>query len=365
MEAAGDDVGDDVHAESLLSMPEGVHRMIVSRLAVAGQDEWSLVMGLKSLSLVCKPMQRAVDSYVTVLIEPMPGTRYVAAAVQRRWPHAVKAVFRSPQQVLQLLPGLPHLSELQIVSHAIPALGGVAAFTQLRYLELKRPAGPQRRNRKPNLTLAALPQLETMSLTRMRIANLPAISGFVGLRELVLRHCVAWGVCDDLSPLSTLIGLESLKLVDCRLSNLRPIGGLTQLKHLDLGASYSLSNLSPLSSLTGISSLEMYSCGKVTSLAPLSTLTGLSRLNISECKAVTSLEPLSSLTGLSTLDMRWCTAVTSLTPLSTLTGLCTLKMAGCSAVTSLQPLSTVASRHTHTALPPAQLPPPGATHTTG
>ena len=50
-------MGDHVHARlRLLSMPEEVHHMIVSELAM--QSEWSRVRGLKSLSLVWKPMQR-------------------------------------------------------------------------------------------------------------------------------------------------------------------------------------------------------------------------------------------------------------------------------------------------------------------
>ena len=86
-------------------MPDEVHHMIVSELAM--QSEWSRVMGLKSLALVCKPMQRVVDSHVTVLDGPhevAPGSH---AAVGRRWPHALKAVLQSTHQAAQLLDGLP------------------------------------------------------------------------------------------------------------------------------------------------------------------------------------------------------------------------------------------------------------------
>ena len=118
-------------------------RMIVSRLAVAGKCEWDRVRGLEPLALVCKAMQRMVDSHVTVLIEPEEVALGSHAAVKRRWPHAVKARLWSTQQAAQLLDGLPLLSELKVekLQAAAEELGALTAFTQLSYLELKRPPG--------------------------------------------------------------------------------------------------------------------------------------------------------------------------------------------------------------------------------
>ena len=83
MEASEGDVGDDVHAESLLSMPDGVHHKIVSELAT--QSEWGCVRGLAAWALVCKTMQRVADSYVTVLREPQE-VHLDAYVAMKGWP---------------------------------------------------------------------------------------------------------------------------------------------------------------------------------------------------------------------------------------------------------------------------------------
>ena len=321
---------------TLLSLPEVLQRKVLSYLARYPTEQEQLnndkhpVHGLKWVAQSCKPLQQVSDGFVKKLVEPqeLPVT-HAAMAMQQRWPHAHHARVRSVHVAAELLAVLPQLSELHVRADEDVTLGALAPVSQLRSLELKTAGG------RPDLTLAALPQLHTFKASDMRVTNLSVISTFLGLQELEMWDCLG---ADDLRPLSTLTRLESLTLSQCGLRDLRPLSGLTKLTSMNLSRNYTtLVSLATLSNLTGLRSLNMDLCRAVTSLTPLSTLTGLTTLDMVECVAVTSLKPLSTVTGLSTLDMSECYGVTSLDGLSTLTGLSSLD--GLTTLTGLTTLN--------------------------
>jgi Leucine-rich repeat (LRR) protein len=135
---------------------------------------------------------------------------------------------------------------------------------------------------------------------------------------------------------------KSLDLGDLALRELPAgIGDLTHLRALYLGKMkptedgeiewdggrdpIDLTNLSPLSALLGLQSLNLSGCTLVTDLSALSGLQGLQSLNLSECTGVTDLSALSGLQGLQSLNL-WGTGVTDLSALSGLQGLQSLDL---------------------------------------
>jgi hypothetical protein len=241
-----------------------------------------------------------------------------------------EAYVRSTDQAAELLAGHPLLSRMDIVQ-----------LLHRWILTVWRPfrtcATSSRYNYfPPRLTLAALPQPQTLEMHDIDIIDWDLISSFVGLQELAVWGCAG---ADDLRPLIKLTYRYEQQL------DLRSISRLIELKSLNLRDNHRMTSLSQhISTLTGLHILNLYNCLRVSSLTPLTTLTGLAKLDMALCRAVTSLEALSTLTGLHTLNMRSCVRVTSLTPLSTLSSLSSLtslNMSVCIAVTSLDGLGSL------------------------
>ncbi|HEV7668140.1 MAG TPA: COR domain-containing protein [Thermoanaerobaculia bacterium] len=129
-----------------------------------------------------------------------------------------------------------------------------------------------------------------------RLADLTLLAKFARLEVLNLYGC---SQVTDLSPLSSVPGLQSLDVSSTGVTDLSPLSSVTGLQNLNLNYT-SVTDLSPLASVIGLQSLDVSSTG-VTDLSPLALLIGLQGLDFS-FTGVTDLSPLVSLTGLKVLN---------------------------------------------------------------
>jgi hypothetical protein len=158
--------------------------------------------------------------------------------------------------------------------------------------------GSRRSNVKDLTPLASLHRLETLALPAAKV--------------------------EDLSPLSNLKALQHLKLPsNKKLSDLKPLVGLIELKELDLNLT-AVKDLQPLAGLVKLEALLLRGT-KVESLLALRGLEKLRRLYLEKSR-LKSLEGLSALTQLETLWL-WGTKVKDLSPLAGLLHLQDLNIA--------------------------------------
>ena len=125
----------------------------------------------------------------------------------------------------------------------------------------------------------------------------------------------------DLTGLELAVNLEELRLKNHKISDLRPLSGLTQLRGLDIQGDWlegggPITDLSPLSGLTALEWLNA-EYNVIADLSPLPGLTGLKMLLLTG-NPITDLSPLSGLTALEWLQLER-SAVSDLSPLSGLT----------------------------------------------
>ncbi len=118
----------------------------------------------------------------------------------------------------------------------------------------------------------------------------------------------------DISALSSLTLLKSLRAANTQVADLRPLAALTALQELNINDTQ-VTDLTPLSGLIGLKSLWALET-QITSLAPLSGLAALETLNCAVTK-IHDLAPLSDLLSLKSLGIDN-TKVTDLTPLQAL-----------------------------------------------
>ena len=122
----------------------------------------------------------------------------------------------------------------------------------------------------------------------------------------------------DLSPLSGLTSLKTLRLSSNSISDVSDLSGLTSLKTLRL-SSNSISDVSDLSGLTSLKTLYL-SYNSISDVSDLSGLTSLERLYLSS-NSISDASDLSGLTSLEWLDLSY----NSISDVSDLSGLVSLK----------------------------------------
>jgi internalin A len=165
-----------------------------------------------------------------------------------------------------------------------------------------------------------------------QFTDLSPLSSLGGLQSLHLQYCYR---ATDLSPLSGLTGLQSLDLQFTRVADLSPLSGLSSLKSLNLWKT-DTTDLSPLSGLIRLQSLDL-TLTEVKDLSPLSGLAGLQSLDLSDTP-VTDLHPLLGLTGLQSLSLDGCLSMKDFSQLSGLTWLQSLELS-VTNINDLSPLS--------------------------
>ena len=164
----------------------------------------------------------------------------------------------------------------------------------------------------------------------IQVGDLGALSGLTNLRTLSLGNRQV----SDLSPLAGLVNLEDLTLTYSQVSDLRPLSGLTNLRRLSLLNSQ-VSDLSPLSGLVDLETLHLGQ-NQISDLRPLSGLINLDFLSFGS-NQVSDLSPLSGLVNLNNLGLSN-NQVRDLRPLSGLVNLHYLSL-GNNQISDLSPLS--------------------------
>jgi internalin A len=153
----------------------------------------------------------------------------------------------------------------------------------------------RRKAEKPtgDLTTADLGKLRSLNLSQVRLEQLdPCLfPHMTNLRELFLGP----GEYDDLSVLSDLTKLESLRASISKVKDLKPLEGMTKMDRLDLGRTQ-VEDLSPLTSMTALTEL-MLDDSQVEDVSPLVKLEKLERLSIQRTK-VKNVQPLQKLENL-------------------------------------------------------------------
>ena len=152
-----------------------------------------------------------------------------------------------------------------------------------------------------------------------QVSDLAPIAGLTELRHLILND----NLISDLSPIAGLTNLESLVLESNDVSDLSPIAGLINLEHIDFNAN-DVSDLSPIARLVNLRKIRTWG-NPFSDLSPLAGLTKLEWLDICDARLQdASLEPLSGLTGLKELYL----AGNGISDISPLAGLTNLKWLG-------------------------------------
>jgi internalin A len=146
----------------------------------------------------------------------------------------------------------------------------------------------------------------------------------------------------DLRPLAGLSSLQTLNLSACeRLSDLGPLAKLNSLQTLYLFGCAQLSDLRPLAGLSSLQTLNLFGCAQLSDLRPLAGLSSLQRLNLSRCELLSDLGTVAKLNSLQTLHLFDCVQLNDLAPLAALTSLQTLHLSGCSSLRCFGPLESL------------------------
>ena len=152
-----------------------------------------------------------------------------------------------------------------------------------------------------DLTIAVcrLKKETKLSVLNYHTVDLSEISTLTHLEELFISFDGDIELPIDITPLSNLVNLTTLKLdlVDVKLTDIIPLSKLVNLTILEIvGYCNEINDLTPLSKLVNLTKLDI-SFNQITDLTPLSKLVNLTELDISENK-ITDFTPLSKLVNL-------------------------------------------------------------------
>lgn len=203
------------------------------------------------------------------------------------------------------LDGLQALDLRQEYTGPIAHLGGLECATGMHSLRVEGYSMLGDAGIEP---LAALTQLEFLTITEVPITSVAPLAALVGLQHLALGS----DDVGDLSPLAGLASLRTLYLDNNPVVDLAPLAGLVALEALDLRWT-AVADLAPL---TGFGSLRILDLShtQVADLGPLAGLGALEELDL-QATGVTDLGPLSGLPLLTRLEIDE-NALSDLTPLA-------------------------------------------------
>jgi Leucine-rich repeat (LRR) protein len=177
-------------------------------------------------------------------------------------------------------------------------------------------------------------QRDHVWVEKTRVTDLRPLIGLTTLQHLSAGETRV----NDLKPIERLSSLESLHLYRTLVTDLRPLSALASLKILRLEGT-SISDLKPLAELHSLESLQIDGT-KVSDLSDLSGLASLKNLSFSGT-LVNDLHPLADCKSIRSLKLRH-TPVTDLGPLSTMLSLEHLDLVRTN-VTQLHPLARLIS----------------------
>jgi internalin A len=164
---------------------------------------------------------------------------------------------------------------------AVDFHGNTALEAEVRR-KLQRDAGA--------ITQSDLKAIKSINLSQVPTDSLdPCVFPlFTGVKDLFLGR----GELDDLTPLSTLSQLVTLRASLNKVTDLKPLEKMTQMDRLDL-AHTGIHDIGPLSNMTALTELELDG-DEVTDLTPLANVKTLERLSIRDTPVV-DLSPLKNL----------------------------------------------------------------------
>ena len=227
---------------------------------------------------------------------------------------------------LDRLAALPDLEALSLAFTLVTNLAPLASLTALQSLDCSR-------TKVADLSpLASLTTLQSITCSHTKVADLSPLASLTALQSLT---CSSTRVV-ELSSLASLSALQSLTCSRTQVSDLAPLVPLTALRSLTCSRT-PVADLAPLACLKA---LQFLNCSRtrVAELAPLALLTALQSLNFSDTK-VADLAPLASLTALQSINCSD-TKVADLTPLASLTALRSLNCSR-TRVADLAPLASL------------------------
>ena len=184
-------------------------------------------------------------------------------------------------------------------------------------------------------TLTRLQHLDISHTPCITRCNLEALKELKGLRCCTNNPMTA----DVVAMLKGKANLETLSM-DCRNNALDAdlIFALTQLTRLDLyGAGRFTASVDKLSTMRGLESLRLYG-SNIRDISPVSTLGGLTELDVG-CNKITDATPLAALTNLRRLNVSG-NKITDATPLAALTNLTSLNVSN-NEIADVTPLAAL------------------------
>jgi hypothetical protein len=246
----------------------------------------------------------------------------------------------------------PQLVELNLSALEIQDLNFLKAMPNLELLELNCPGLNDFSG------LSNLSTLEELGMDQFLEGNLACLTNCSSLLKLSIYRADS---LTSLESIQKLNGLESLFLQNCdKVSNLAPLGHLSQLKSLDLGLKDNgivkdfsvfgnLTNLRDLTvcsdllvdvfwlvGLVNLNEINFWNCSKLTNLDGFSTLSNLRQLNLSCCSSIKEVDALSGLTGLKELYLSNCEALSCINGLRNLMNLEYLDLTECDSIPRAQ-----------------------------
>lgn len=255
-----------------------------------------------------------------------------------RWPYGYEdlTVLRDLKNLRELtvqgavrdfsvLSKLPKLETLHLGRNPGSSGSSLAACKNIKYLDIYNFGDPFT----DTSFLRGMTGLERLRINHAGLKNIKDIGGLYNLKELDLRD----NEISDIAPLEKLKKLEKLSLSANKISKLEPLKALSKLKELDASSNV-LKDVSPLAQMKNLESLEL-SNNWLGSLQPLEKLTNLKKLSLTRC-GLTDISILGDLTQLKDLDLSL-NIITDITPLQNLKQLRVLD-AGLNKITDISAL---------------------------
>jgi Leucine-rich repeat (LRR) protein/uncharacterized protein YjdB len=187
------------------------------------------------------------------------------------------------------------ITELDVSDKNILDLGGIENLTSLETLNLDS-------NRKLNVDtiskLNELPNLKYLDLSSTPVDDLSVLSGLIHLQSLKLQMNCKYDGFANVDGLKSLTNLKELDLSDNPIGDINGLKDLTNLEKLNLGST----SLKDISALSGLKNLQYLNLNRndIEDISSLSGLTNLQYLDLG-MNPVSNISALSKLTNLQTL----------------------------------------------------------------
>ncbi len=287
-----------------------------------GVSDLSPLAGMKKLTFISLPPGSAISD-----LSPLAGlTELREISFDGSWGNSTSSAISD----LSPLAGLTKLETLRILVNGVEDLSPLENLTNLTELQLYGTFGQA-----DLAPLASLTNLKSLELQRngnaasgLEAEDLSCLSGMSKLQSLRLDM----GQLKSLSGMEGLTELKELNLYgNLSFTDLSPLAGLTKLQNLQISPNGSNTNpyiedFSPLSDLTELQSLYLYTDGYVSDLSAFSNLTKLQSLSM-KTDGLASFKGIENLTQLKELDFYGSDATyKNVDPLANLTGLQSLRL---------------------------------------